>query len=73
MSKILMGVIRLYQVVASPFLGSHCRFYPSCSEFTRQAVEKMGLRGIGLGLKRLRHCHPFHHGGYDPLENWIEK
>ncbi|OGD16836.1 MAG: membrane protein insertion efficiency factor YidD [Candidatus Aminicenantes bacterium RBG_13_59_9] len=58
--------IRLYQLVLSPFLGRQCRFYPSCSEYTREAIDKYGLlRGISLGCRRLLRCHPFHAGGID--------
>jgi len=58
--------IRLYQLVLSPFLGRQCRFYPSCSEYAREAIDKYGLlRGISLGCRRLLRCHPFHAGGID--------
>lgn len=58
--------IRLYQLALSPFFGGQCRFFPSCSEYTRQAVEKHGVwKGIRLGGKRLLKCHPFHPGGID--------
>lgn len=58
--------IRLYQLALSPFFGGQCRFFPSCSEYTRQAVEKHGVwKGIHLGGKRLLKCHPFHPGGID--------
>ena len=58
--------IRLYQLVLSPFLGRQCRFYPSCSAYTREAIDKYGLlKGISLGCRRLLRCHPFHPGGID--------
>jgi len=61
-----MLAIRLYQLVLSPFLGGQCRFYPSCSAYTRQAIAKYGfLKGIALGGRRLLRCHPFHPGGVD--------
>jgi len=67
--KILRGLIILYQNLISPWLPSVCRFYPTCSEYTLQAVDKYGVRqGISLGIKRILKCHPFHPGGYDPLK-----
>lgn len=53
----------------SPWLGPHCRFYPTCSEWAREAIETYGtFKGAALALKRLLSCHPFHPGGYQPLE-----
>lgn len=69
MRKILIFLIKFYQKAISPFLGRRCRFYPTCSEYTKQAVEKYGaLKGLYLGLIRILKCHPFHKGGYDPLK-----
>ena len=69
MRKILIFLIKFYQKAISPFLGRTCRFYPTCSEYTKQAVEKYGaLKGLYLGLVRILKCHPFHKGGYDPLK-----
>ncbi|HEV8638981.1 MAG TPA: membrane protein insertion efficiency factor YidD [Chloroflexota bacterium] len=63
-----LGLVRLYQLTLSRLLPSSCRFYPSCSEYTRQAIERYGLRrGVWLGVQRLSRCHPFNPGGYDPL------
>ncbi len=60
--------IRAYRYLISPCLGSHCRFYPSCSEYAQAAFQTHGLlRGGWLTLRRLLRCHPFHTGGYDPL------
>ena len=68
MKLLLLGLIRFYQYALSPFLGSRCRFFPSCSAYAAEAVEKYGaLKGLGLGLKRLAHCHPWNSGGFDPL------
>jgi putative membrane protein insertion efficiency factor len=68
MKRAVVLAIRLYQLVLSPFLGGHCRFIPSCSEYTREAVEKYGaIRGAFLGGKRLLKCHPFHAGGVDEV------
>ena len=65
---VLMAVLRLYQLVVSPWLGSHCRFAPSCSEYTRQAIDRYGaLGGIRRGIGRLLRCHPLHPGGWDPV------
>ena len=68
MKKILMGMIRFYRRQISPFLGSHCRFSPTCSQYGLQAIEKYGaLKGSWLTLKRLIRCNPFCKGGYDPV------
>ena len=66
--KTLVLLIRLYQVSLGLLLGGRCRFHPSCSEYTRQAVARHGAgRGLGLGLGRLLRCHPWCAGGYDPV------
>jgi putative membrane protein insertion efficiency factor len=66
MKNIVLFLIRCYQVLISPLLGRHCRFYPSCSTYTYEAIKKHGLlKGIFLGGKRLLKCHPFHPGGVD--------
>jgi putative membrane protein insertion efficiency factor len=63
-----MGAVRFYQRVISPTLPPSCRFYPTCSEYTLQAIAKYGaLKGTWLGIKRIGRCHPFHPGGYDPV------
>jgi len=68
MRRLMMGTIRAYQLVVSPMLGAHCRFYPSCSCYTHAAIERHGaLRGMLLGIRRLLRCHPFAEGGYDPV------
>ena len=59
-------LIRLYQLAVSPLLGANCRFYPSCSSYALQAIERFGcLRGGWLSLKRIGRCHPWHPGGVD--------
>ncbi|MHB8898836.1 MAG: membrane protein insertion efficiency factor YidD [Thermoguttaceae bacterium] len=63
----LVGVIKAYQRLISPWIGPHCRFYPSCSEYFIQAVGKYGvLLGTWKGIGRILRCHPWHSGGYDP-------
>lgn len=60
------GLIRLYQWTLGPWLGGNCRFYPSCSNYAREAVEQHGcLRGGWLSMKRICKCHPLHRGGVD--------
>lgn len=61
-------LIRLYRLCLSPFLGQSCRFYPSCSHYTEEAIQQHGLlRGSYLGVHRICRCHPFNPGGYDPV------
>ena len=68
MRRLLSLLIRAYQLLLSPLLGSNCRFYPSCSEYAHEAVLRHGaLRGLWLACRRLARCHPWHPGGYDPL------
>lgn len=64
----LIALIKLYQFALSPLLGQHCRFFPSCSAYMKEAIQTYGvLKGISLGTKRLLRCHPFCEGGIDPL------
>ncbi|HHY60604.1 MAG TPA: membrane protein insertion efficiency factor YidD [Clostridia bacterium] len=68
MTEVLIRIIRFYQRFISPLLPRHCRFYPTCSEYSVQALQKYGWRKGGLlAVKRLLKCHPFHPGGYDPI------
>jgi len=68
MKRIVMALIRGYQRFISPSLPSSCRFTPTCSHYTLEAVEKYGAgKGLWLGAKRISRCHPFHPGGYDPV------
>ncbi len=61
-------LIRLYQLTVSPLLGPRCRFYPSCSQYAREAVVRFGVvRGGWLALKRIGRCHPWNPGGLDPV------
>ncbi len=68
MQKFLIVIIRIYQKMISPMLGPNCRFYPTCSQYAIDALNKYGvLSGGWLTIKRVAKCHPFHKGGYDPL------
>lgn len=68
MKPLLLLLLRGYQYAIRPMLGSHCRFYPSCSDYAREALEQHGtLRGVWLAARRLGRCHPYHPGGYDPV------
>ncbi|WP_455365383.1 membrane protein insertion efficiency factor YidD [Kaarinaea lacus] len=68
MQKIVLTLIKAYQYLLSPFLGSHCRYYPSCSHYAVQAVQEHGTwKGLSLAVRRLSRCHPWHEGGYDPV------
>ena len=68
MRFILKILIRGYQLAVSPLIGPRCRFYPSCSHYALEAVERHGaLRGTWLTVKRISRCHPFHEGGFDPV------
>jgi putative membrane protein insertion efficiency factor len=65
---IALSLIALYRLGISPLLGPRCRFYPSCSEYGAQALERFGLmKGLWLTIRRLGRCHPFHAGGLDPV------
>ena len=68
MKWLILAAMRFYQSAISPALPSSCRFYPSCSAYGYEAVEKWGVwRGAGLALERLLRCRPFGGGGYDPV------
>jgi len=68
MKKLFLKLIRYYQKFISPFLPPSCRFVPSCSEYSYQAIEKYGiLKGMILATWRILRCNPFHPGGYDPV------
>ena len=64
----LRAAVRAYRWVLSPLLPQACRFTPTCSRYTYEAVERFGaLKGSWLGVRRILRCHPFHAGGYDPV------
>ncbi len=68
MTWALKKMINVYQCVISPYVGICCRFQPTCSHYTMQAIDKYGLvKGLLLGIGRLLKCHPFHSGGLDPV------
>jgi len=75
MRYIIAFFIILYQNLISPLFGSKCRFYPTCSQYGKEAVLEHGtLKGSFLLIKRIIKCHPFHPGGYDPIpKNLSEK
>lgn len=69
MKFLVLDILSVYKAAVSPFLPPACRFEPTCSEYTRQAVEKYGaLKGTWMGLKRILRCQPFCKGGHDPVQ-----
>ena len=67
--RILILLVRFYQVCISPIFPGKCRFYPTCSTYFIQALEKYGpIKGSYLGIRRIMRCHPWNEGGYDPLK-----
>jgi uncharacterized protein len=68
--RLLVAPIRVYQRLFSPLVGARCKYYPSCSEYAAQAIERFGiLRGLVLAGWRLLRCNPWSHGGFDPVED----
>ena len=64
---VLIGLVRVYQVLLGPVFGGRCRFHPSCSQYMVEAIRKYGaFRGTAKGLVRIGRCHPFSSGGFDP-------
>ncbi len=69
MKRIAIYLIEVYQKRISKYTKRNCRFYPTCSEYSKQAILKYGfLKGVLLSIKRISKCHPFNPGGYDPLK-----
>jgi len=69
MTRVALFVLRLYRLLLSPYVPTTCRFYPTCSRYAMEAIQKKGLwKGISLGVQRVLKCHPFHPGGFDPVE-----
>ncbi len=68
MRRLVVSLLKGYGYLVSPLLGNNCRFYPSCSQYAREAVERHGVgKGLWLALRRVSRCHPWHPGGYDPV------
>ena len=66
--RAILGILVLYKRYVSPLLPASCRFYPTCSAYATQAIEKYGImRGAAIAVRRLLHCHPWNPGGYDPV------
>jgi len=66
--KVFISMVRAYQDGISPYLGPHCRYFPTCSQYYIEAVQKYGaIKGSWLGMKRILRCHPGRPGGYDPV------
>lgn len=74
MRRLTMGLIRVYQLLISPLMGQHCRYYPTCSHYALEAVDRFGVfKGSNLAIRRLLRCHPWHEGGIDPVPELKER
>ncbi|CAK0772143.1 putative membrane protein insertion efficiency factor [Gammaproteobacteria bacterium] len=74
MQKFLILLVQGYRYLLSPLLGSRCRFYPTCSQYALEALERHGARwGVWLTLRRLSRCHPWRPGGVDPVPDTLQK
>ena len=66
--RFFIGLVKVYQYLISPLLGQNCRYTPTCSEYSIQAIEKYGIfKGFWLSIKRISKCHPWGGSGHDPL------
>jgi len=77
MRALILGILRVYRLLFSPWMGNQCRFYPTCSHYAEQAIVMHGVtRGVWLGVRRIMKCHPWHPGGFDhvpaPVKNRAE-
>ena len=71
--KILIKLIQIYKILISPFLGYNCRYLPTCSDYSIEALKKFGLiKGITLILKRILKCHQWGGGGFDPIKKQMK-
>jgi putative membrane protein insertion efficiency factor len=68
MKSLFLVLIRCYKYAISPMLGQNCRFFPGCSDYAAQAIDRYGAcKGACLGLRRILRCHPWNPGGFDPV------
>ena len=68
LKKFMLKLVRIYQLVISPLMGPNCRYYPTCSAYAIEAINKHGsIKGGWMATKRIGRCHPFCAGGYDPV------
>ncbi len=74
LKAIFVTILKAYQIILSPWLGNRCRFYPSCSQYMIEAINRFGvIKGINLGIKRLTKCQPMCKGGIDPVPEHFPK
>lgn len=74
MQKLMLLFIKAYRYLISPFLGSNCRFYPSCSAYAETAIKRFGvIKGGWMSTRRICRCHPWHPGGVDPVPDQLDK
>ena len=74
MRSLLIGIIKLYQYLLSPFFGQNCRFHPTCSQYAVEAINEHGVfKGGYLSMRRILKCHPFNEGGLDPVPKKQDK